>query len=197
MDVLSHAIWGRHLTHHRIDWRLAAAMGVLPDLVAFVPSMITQVVNGDVMTKVDENTVTADLPAISWELYKISHSLIWTFFLFLAIWGSLEMRLRRLDSGDQLPAGKWLQTSMSPRTAATFLIIPWVFHIFLDIPTHTIKFFPTPFLMPFSDFMVDGVGWSTWWVWGLNAVAFTLVWWLIRKNDAQRTAAIASTAPRA
>ena len=172
-------------------------MGVLPDLVAFVPSMITQVVNGDVMTKVDENTVTADLPAISWELYKISHSLIWTFFLFLAIWGSLEMRLRRLDSGDQLPAGKWLQTSMSPRTAATFLIIPWVFHIFLDIPTHTIKFFPTPFLMPFSDFMVDGVGWSTWWVWGLNAVAFTLVWWLIRKNDAQRTAAIASTAPRA
>ena len=196
MDVISHAIWGRHLSHRHINWKIAAAMGVLPDLFAFVPSGIISFSSGEGRPRVDENTVTSDIPAIGWELYKVSHSLVWTFVLFLLIWGGLELRLRR-SGGKLLPEGKWLQTEMKPRTAATFLVLPWAAHILLDIPSHTLRFFPTPFLMPFSDFMVDGIRWGVWWVWGLNVIALIAVWWLIRRRDAQSTAAMASIAPLA
>ena len=197
MDVFSHALWGRHLTYRRVDWRLAAAMGVLPDLFAFIPSTIYRIFKGQASQKIDENTVTSDLPAIAWDLYQISHSFIWTFVLFLLIWGSLEIRLRRIDSTDKLPVGKWLKTSMSPRTAALFLISPWVFHILIDIPTHTINFFPTPFLMPLSDFKVDGIAWSVWWILTMNGIALLVVWWLLKRDESQRTAAMASMAPLA
>lgn len=197
MDVFSHALWGRHLTYRRLDWRLAAVMGVTPDLFAFIPSTIYRWVKGEPRTSIDENTVTSDLPAIAWDLYQISHSLIWTFVLFLLIWGGLEIRLRKLGLQGKLPEGKWLQTSMSPRTAAMVLITPWVFHIFIDIPTHTINFFPTPFLMPISDFMVDGIAWTAWWIMTMNVIALAVVWWLLKRDDAQRTAAMASIAPRA
>ena len=192
MDVVSHAIWGRHLTHGRLNWKVAAIMAVLPDLLAFIPSTIVQILSGKARVDIDENSVTSDLPSIAWQMYQISHSLVWTFVLFLCIWGTLEYVLKK-QQGELLKAGKYLQCEMKPRTAATLIIIPWVYHILIDMPTHTLRFFPTPFLMPFSDFMIDGIMWSTWWVWGLNVIAIIVVWHILN----QRTAAMASIAPRA
>ena len=111
MDVVSHAIWGRHLTHGRLNWKLAAAMAVLPDLLAFVPSTIVQLLSGKPRVNIDENSVTSDLPSIAWQMYQISHSLVWTFVLFLCIWGTLEYILKK-QQGELLKAGKYLQNEM-------------------------------------------------------------------------------------
>ena len=192
MDVVSHAIWGRHLTHGRLNWKVAAAMAVIPDLLAFVPSAIVQLLSGKPRVEIDETTQTSDLPSIAWQMYQISHSLVWTFVLFLCIWGALEYIMKK-QQRELLKSGKYLQAEMKPRAAATLLIIPWISHIIIDMPTHTHRFFPTPFLMPFSDFMIDGIMWSTWWVWGLNVIAIIVVWKFLN----HRTAAIASIAPRA
>ena len=192
MDVVSHAIWGRHLTHGRLNWKLAAAMAVIPDLLAFIPSAIVQLLSGKPRVQIDETTETSELPSIAWQMYQFSHSLVWAVVLFLCIWGALEYTLKK-QQGKLLKAGKYLQNEMKPRTAATLLIIPWISHIIIDIPTHTHRFFPTPFLMPFSDFMIDGIMWSTWWVWGLNVIGIIVVWRILN----QRTAAMASIAPRA
>ena len=42
-------------------------------------------------------------------------------------------------------------------------LIPWGIHILMDIPTHTQRFFATPFLWPVSSFTVSGVSWATSW----------------------------------
>lgn len=39
-------------------------------------------------------------------------------------------------------------------------MLAWPLHILVDIPTHSERFFPTPFLWPLSDFHVDGHPWS-------------------------------------
>lgn len=36
----------------------------------------------------------------------------------------------------------------------------WGLHILIDIPTHSLALFPTPFLWPVSDFRVNGIGWD-------------------------------------
>ena len=43
---------------------------------------------------------------------------------------------------------------------AFLLWLPWYSNILLDIPTHTLQFFPTPVFYPLSDFGVDGTRWS-------------------------------------
>ncbi len=44
----------------------------------------------------------------------------------------------------------------------------WFLHILIDIPTHSYKFFPTPFLWPVSDLKIDGISWGTQWFMILN-----------------------------
>jgi hypothetical protein len=45
-----------------------------------------------------------------------------------------------------------------------------------DIPSHTLRFFPTPVFHPFSDLMFDGVRWSTPWFWFTNATLLAATW---------------------
>jgi len=36
----------------------------------------------------------------------------------------------------------------------------WLVHILIDIPSHSYKFYPTPFLWPFSEWKFDGWSWG-------------------------------------
>ena len=95
MDVFSHAIWGRHLTYGKINWKMAAIIGMLPDLLAFIPGGIVSTMNGEGRTRVDENTVTSDFPDIAWQIYQITHSLFWSTLLFLLLWFSLYFWMKK------------------------------------------------------------------------------------------------------
>jgi hypothetical protein len=60
----------------------------------------------------------------------------------------------------------------------------WGLHILVDIPTHSSAFFPTPFLWPLSDFMVDGVGWSSPWIFFPNLILLVVfyLWFFVHKK---------------
>jgi len=66
---------------------------------------------------------------------------------------------------------------------AFLLWAPWYVHIALDIPTHTLQFFPTPVFHPISDAMFDGVRWSTPIVWFSNVGALAVLWFYVLRKD--------------
>ena len=168
MDVISHWLWGQGLTRNKISWKISGPMGVLPDLVAFIPASIVSWLSGRERVKVDDTTVTSDFPAIAWEIYKWSHSLFIVVVLFVCAYIWLQ---RKGHSKEECIQTSWL------------FILPWLIHIIIDIPGHSINFFPTPFLHPFSDFMVNGVRWSTWWFFGLNLIGLAVLWYEVLKRE--------------
>jgi membrane-bound metal-dependent hydrolase YbcI (DUF457 family) len=176
MDVFSHWLWGMALTRGKISWKVSGPMGVLPDLLAFVPSSIYGFIYGIPRVSIDDSTVTSDLP-VAWEIYQWTHSLTIVAFLYGCAYYFLKSR------GHE-----------NPKYMAWIFVLPWFFHILLDIPGHTIDFFPTPFLHPFSDFMFDGVRWSTWWFFFPQVLILGYIWWRIIKSEKnQNIAAMAET----
>ncbi len=182
MDVFSHWLWGQGLTRNKISWKVAGPMGVLPDLVAFIPNSIYMAINGIERVRVDENSVTADMP-FAWSIYQWSHS----FFIVAVLFGCAYFWLQRKGySKDECIQTSW------------YFVLPWLVHILIDIPGHSIEFFPTPFLHPFSDMMFDGVRWSTWWFFGLNLIGLIALWYFVLKREKdQSIEEIADTAARA
>jgi len=55
-------------------------------------------------------------------------------------------------------------------------VLAWPLHIFLDVFTHDIKFFATPYLWPFHTFLFDGISWNTPWIFIANWGALILVY---------------------
>tara|TARA_B100000767_G_C19680991_1_gene499573 strand:+ start:585 stop:1127 length:543 start_codon:yes stop_codon:yes gene_type:complete len=165
MDIFSHWLWGMALTRGKVSWKVSGPMGVLPDLLAFIPATIYRMTNGISRVSVDDNTVTADMP-VAWEIYQWTHSFAIVGFLYCCGYYFFKSK------GHE-----------NPKYMAWMFVLPWFFHILLDIPGHSIEFFPTPFLHPFSDFMIDGVRWSTWWFFFPQVVVLGAVWWYILKNE--------------
>jgi len=97
-------------------------------------------------------------------LYDLSHSLV----IFFVVFGLVYLLLRR-------PAWEMLG---------------WLFHILIDIPTHSLDFYPTPFLWPISNMRLGGFSWGTTWFIILNysalTAAFILFWF--RKSRLRKTA---------
>jgi len=179
MDVVSHALWGRLLTRNRIHPWIAMAMAILPDLVAFIPQTNWNFSKGKWREDVDDESVTSDMP-VAWEIYQWSHSLFIVVVLFFSAYVFLRYKKQHPN----------------PAQLSWMFVLPWFFHILLDIPGHTIRFFPTPFLHPFSDLMVDGVRWSTWWFFIPQVLVLAGCWWYVKHND-HNIDAMAETAARA
>ena len=176
MDVFSHWLWGMALTRGKVSWKVSGPMGVLPDLMAFVPSSIYGLIYGIERVEVD-TAVTSDLP-VAWSIYQWTHSLTIVLILFLTAWYVLKSKEHE-----------------NPKYMAWMFVLPWFFHILMDIPGHTIDFFPTPFLHPFSDLMFDGVRWSTWWFFWPQVIILGSVWWyILKKEKVQSIEEIAETA---
>ena len=166
MDVFSHWLWGMALTRGKVSWKVSGPMGVLPDLVAFVPASILGIIQGFKRVEINNETKTSDMHPIAWDIYQWSHSLTIALLIFLTAWFILHRR------GHE-----------SPKKLAWFFTVPWFAHILLDIPGHTLRFFPTPFLHPFSDLMFDGVRWSVWWFFWPQVLSLGIYWWYILKKE--------------
>ncbi|MDQ3075873.1 MAG: hypothetical protein M3Q34_01995 [bacterium] len=84
-------------------------------------------------------------------LYQYSHSLVVWAFVFLAVW----------------------YFSKRPR----YELLGWLLHILIDIPSHALAFYPTPFLFPISDYRFPyGVQWSNMWFMIINYTFLATVW---------------------
>ena len=182
MDVVSHWFWGVLVTRKHVNWRVAGPMAVLPDLLAFIPSLVYSLANGIERPTVDDTTVTSDFPAIAWEMYQYTHSAVVVTFAVLLTWW-----LFTRFSGSRFESQFAEQHRSKPLKMAFLLWIPWYMNILLDIPSHTLQFFPTPVFFPLSDFHIDGTRWSTPIVLFTNVGVLVVLWiYVLRKDRLQR-----------
>ncbi len=134
MDILSHGLWGGIIwgRKNRKSFWLSFLFGISPDLFSFGIFTFARVLQmeGGGFGKPE----LASIPNYVHTLYDITHSYIVFSVVFLLVWAILKRPL-------------WEMTA-------------WAFHIFLDMFTHSARFFPTPIVWPFSDTSIDGVPWS-------------------------------------
>jgi membrane-bound metal-dependent hydrolase YbcI (DUF457 family) len=138
MDFVSHALWGGVTLgrRKRRDFLVVAGVSILPDVLTEGLFMILYLMDiGGMPGWENGHPNITDFPMFAQILYNITHSLV----IFALVFVLLGIVARK-------PI--WI-------TAA------WGLHILIDIPTHSLDLFPTPFLWPLSDIKVDGIDWDS------------------------------------
>jgi len=133
VDIISHGLYGWALfgTKNKKQFRLATGFGVLPDLLAFgLPSAIAIIalISGNITTL---GAPWHTQPAYVYAIYNVTHSLI--------TWAVVFWVLRLIYK--------------KPVKASFARLL----HILIDIPTHSLAFFATPFLWPISSYRFNGI----------------------------------------
>lgn len=169
MDILSHGLWAavgatainRKSPVKKVNLWLAGFWGAFPDLFAFVPSMIWLLAlrlqgkttlnfgpeNADHLTKL--NTPPYQLSAY---LYNFSHSLIIFFSIVIIVMIVKYVKNKKIILQD-----------------FPLVMLGWLLHIIMDIPTHTYKFYPTPIFWPiFGWEFKNGFSWGQPWFLALD-----------------------------
>jgi hypothetical protein len=165
MDTLSHGLWGGVVFGRRHFW-WAFFFGAAPDFFTFGPFFLRWAFMGFPPFPHAPGLRAPALevfPPYVFVAYNISHSLvIWT-AAFLILWILFKKPV--------------------------WVFCAWALHILCDIPTHSTRFFPTPFLWPFHTPFVNGIPWSRPWFlitdYALLILAFTFLWWRKRKSRAR------------
>ena len=158
------------ITHGKIKGRFSGAMGVIPDLMAFLPVTIISLFTGHRNPRVDDTTTTADFHPLSWEIYQWSHSAVTVLIGFLLTWYFLH------KYGAPRFISRFYLATMSAKKQAALIWLPWLLNILTDSPSHTAQFFPTPVFHPISDWRYDGTRWSEPSVWFTNLAIIIVVY---------------------
>lgn len=174
MDILAHTLWANagarganKLREKKGKPKLMSPAwtgfwGVFPDLFAFtIPFILVifRVVTGEVApSSFGEHHVPVAGFDLAAYLYQWSHSLIIWAAVFIIVWIIYKR----------------------PR----YELLGWALHILIDIPSHVIDFYPTPFLFPISDYRFPfGIQWSNMWYMIINYSALAGVWiWIVIKK---------------
>jgi hypothetical protein len=174
MDIFAHALWTGALYKGVNKKRgepfnvwLAIFWGIFPDLFAFAPLFLGLIVN-----LLFGNIGFSDLPRpheieppiqgkfsmfqLTRSLYNICHSAIIFTLIFCLVFVLFRKPIWEMGG--------------------------WLLHIFIDIPTHSAKFYPTPFLWPLSHFHISGISWAQPWFMMINYSAIVIVYILLHKK---------------
>jgi len=138
MDIISHGLWGTLAFGRKTRRRffIAFLFGIAPDLLSFGIFFVSMAFGFSDRHDFSAEPPHADaIPTYVHYLYNVTHSVIFFAVLFIFLW--ILFRKPIMES------------------------LAWGAHILLDIPTHSYEFFPTPFLWPFSDLKVDGIPWTS------------------------------------
>jgi hypothetical protein len=158
MDFVSHALWGGVAFGRRNSkvFFQVAVISVLPDILTegLFGALYVLGIGGMPGWEHGHPNIT-DYPMWAQGLYDITHSLVVFAVVFALLW---------------LIARK-----------PVWPVAAWGLHILIDIPTHSLALFPTPFLWPLSDFRVDGISWDTpiIWVIDISLLLTAYLLWLI------------------
>ncbi|MEK6983972.1 MAG: hypothetical protein AABX33_05340 [Nanoarchaeota archaeon] len=150
MDIFAHGLWSYAIFHKKKYVWLASLFGVLPDILSFGIVFIINLLNGGLNRG---PPAISSLPKWLFAAYNMTHSLVVFITAFVLIY---------------LATKKWFW----PLTA-------WGIHVLIDIPTHSFRFFPTPFLWPLLDYKFDGISWATPWFMVINYSSLLIVFVLI------------------
>ena len=165
MDVVSHGLWGSLAfgRKNRKSFWTAFCFGVAPDLFSFGVFFLSTLLGFSERPHFgSEPPDPALIPAYVGSLYNFTHSLL----VFAAAFLLLGVIVRR-------PV--WEASA-------------WGLHILFDIPTHSYRFFPTPFLWPLSGFRVNGQSWASPWIFFPNIIILALLylWFFILRPRSPR-----------
>lgn len=155
MDFVSHALWGGITFGRRTRKAFITATGVslLPDALTeglfFVPYLLGV---GGMPSWDHGHPDIVVYPLWAQTFYNSTHSIVVFAVAFLLIWALVAKPV--------------------------WVVGAWGLHILIDIPTHSLDLFPTPFLWPLSDFRFDGVGWHNPVVLGADALLLLGAYWL-------------------
>jgi len=162
MDIFAHTLWANALARGankisekkkkplKINLFWAGFFGVFPDLFAFSIPFVIRFYNS-IFHGAQFFDRTGGGFDIAHYLYNYSHSLVIWAVVFLIVWAIYKR----------------------PR----YELFGWALHILIDIPSHVIGFFPTPFLFPISDYRFPyGIQWSNQWYMIINYTALLFVW---------------------
>ena len=167
MDILAHTLWttavarkgniegGKKKKSFKVNLIWTAFFGIFPDLFAFtlpfVFSFYKVITGQQVFGSFSTRHQVADGFNLSHTLYQYSHSLVLWILVFLIVW--FIFKRPRLE------------------------LLGWALHILIDIPSHSILFFPTPFLFPISTYVFPyGVAWSNLYFMILNYTVLAILW---------------------
>ncbi len=179
MDIFAHTLWANALArgankiaekkdlesnvgnkfHISLGW--TTFFGVAPDLFAFsIPFLLrfyNILVSGNPISsfflrpRVEDGAMIDAGFNLAYNLYQYSHSLIIFSVVFILVWIFCKR----------------------PR----YELLGWALHILIDIPSHVLAFYPTPFLFPFSDYRFPyGIQWSNQWYMIINYGTLLLIW---------------------
>lgn len=175
MDIFAHGLWAgaafkainRKIKPTRINVRLSVFWGIFPDLLAFTPGfswLLWNVLSGSLsISSLHRPSGVEPAPhdgllifRITSTLYNISHSAL----VFILIFGLVFLIFRR----------------------PVWELSGWLLHILMDIPSHSYRFYPTPFLWPVSGWKFNGYSWGQPWFMVLNYSAIIIAYILLHKN---------------
>jgi hypothetical protein len=163
VDILSHGLWGAIVfgrKNKKSFWK-SFLWGVMPDLLSF--GIFTPLAFFGIVKSVNwhEGPPSPDqIPQFVHTLYNLTHS----FVIFALVFGIVFYFTKK----------------------PMLEMLAWPLHISVDIFTHGVGFFPTPFLWPFLDYRFDGIPWSHPSIfftnWALLAVCYGLFFVYRKKN---------------
>jgi hypothetical protein len=166
MDTLAHGLWGGAAFGQRDkQYTRAFVLGMCPDLFSFGPFFLTRL--GDLGERITHHRSgppdPSTIPAYVYHAYNVTHSLVVWALLFGLVW-----RLK----------GK-----------AYWPLAAWALHILCDIPTHSTRFFPTPYLWPLHTPFYNGTSWGnrTFMIWNYSLISLTYLALLSSKRLPRKT----------
>lgn len=174
MDTLSHGLWGAIAFGRkaRPSFWLAFLIGLAPDLLSFgilwVAAMLGLSPEPDFSHGPPPES---SIPAYVHHLYHVTHSGVIFLAVFLLVWALLKRPVWELAA--------------------------WGLHVLVDIPTHSLDFFPTPVFWPLSDWTFDGWQWMTPTILVPNYLTLALLyaWYLFRRDRVRAGKTTVARAP--
>ena len=155
MDTLSHALWGMGLFGYRRYRWAAFLVGALPDLLAFGVLFLIRMVDGSLTMGKPE---LASIPGWTFVVYDVTHSWLVAGVVIALVW-------------------RW-------NRHIGFILLAWPMHILLDVPFHSADFFPTKMDWPRTDVHIDGIPWSSPFIWFPNLAGLVLLYaWRFRRRS--------------
>lgn len=141
VDTFSHGIWSYIIFNTSLDsWQLWLAIffGMMPDLFSWTIYMFYSIFQKGKLSRPNLKSI----PEWAFTLYGVTHSVFVFITTLIIVYACIGY----------IPVYLWA----------------WIIHILIDIPTHSRKFLPTPFLWPLFDWKFPGVSWGTKWIFWLN-----------------------------
>lgn len=135
MDDIAHILWSIVIFYH-YDWWLAAAFGILPDLLVFAPFYLIKLAKGKIK-RIEDTRPKRDIRFYNtWvpPLYDMTHS-IPIALAFIAVCSFLF--------------GYHVE------------YFAMIIHIIVDIPSHPKQWFGTKLFWPFTKYQLNGGSWAT------------------------------------